>query len=107
MNALGNRDFLVGRESHTFFVDRESDYGRAVALRHWQHFAGAFLTVFEIDRIDDGFARDAFERNFDHIGLGRIDENRRGHTRGNLFENRTHVALLVFAHDRAAQIEHV
>ena len=107
MNALRDRNLFIRGKGHTFFVDRQRDHCRSIALRHWQDFAGALLAVFQINRIDDRLAGNAFERNLDDVSFGGIHQNRRRHTRGDLLENRTHVALFVFAHNGTAQIEHV
>src|SRR5882762_7540195 len=51
----------------------------AMPLRHRQHFRCALLAVFEVDRIDNGFAGDALQRFFHHIGFGAVDQDWRGH----------------------------
>ena len=104
---MRDRNFFVGGQRHAFFVDGQRDYAGAVALGHRQHFRGALLAVFEVDRVDDGLAGDALQRLFDYVGFGAVDQYRRGHSGGDFFEDGGDVALLVFAHDGAAQVEHV
>jgi len=55
-DAMRDRNFLVGGQGHAFFVDGECDYACAVALGHGQDFTGALFAVFEVDRVDNGFA---------------------------------------------------
>ena len=101
-NAMRDRDLLVRGQRHALFIDGQRDYACAIALRHWQHFRGALLAVFEIDRIDDGFAWNALQRLFHDVGFGAVDQHRRGHAGRDLFEDGGDVALLVLAHDGAA-----
>ena len=107
IDAFGNGGFLFGGQRHAFFIDGERDHGSTVALGHRQNFGGALLTIFQIDRVDDGLAGNALERLFDHIGLGGIDKNGCRHTGGDFIENGADIALLVFADDGAAEVKHV
>ena len=106
-DAMRDRHLLLRGQRHAVFVDGQRNHRRAVALRHRQNFRRPLLAIFQIDRIDDRPPGNALQRLFDHVGLGRIDQNRRRNARGNPFQNRSDVSLLVLAHDRAAQIEHV
>ena len=98
---------LVGSERHALLVDGERDDRGSVAARHGQHQAGALLAVFQVDGVDDGLAGNALERLLDDVGLGGIHQDGRGHAGGDFFQHRVHVALLVFAHDGAAEVEHL
>ena len=104
---MRNRNFPVRRQRHALFIDGQRDYSRAVSLRHRQHFRSPFLAVFQIDGVDNGFARNALQRLFDHVGLGAVDQYRRGHAGRDFFQYGGNVTLLVFAHNGAAQVEHV
>src|SRR6185437_11503946 len=107
VDALGDRDFLVGGKRHAVFVDGQRDHRRAIALGHGQDFGSALLAVFQVDRVDDGFAGNALQRHLDDIGLSGVHKNWRGHAGCDLFQDRADVPLLVLAHDGAAQVEHV
>ncbi len=107
VDALGDGQLLLRRQRHAVFVDGQRDHRRAVALGHRQHLRRALLAVFQVDRVDDRLARNALQRLFHHVGLGRIDQDRRRHARRNLLQDGADVSLLVFAHDGAAQVEHV
>ena len=107
MDAFRDGNFLIGCQRHSIFIDRECDHRRTKPLRHRQDFRGALLAILQIDRIDDRFARNAFERLFHHVGFGTIDQHRRRDASRDLFQNGCDVALLVLAHNGAAQVEHV
>ncbi len=104
---LAIASFFSPGQRHAIFVDGQRDDGRAVALGHGENLGGALLAVLKVDGVDDRLAGNALQRLFHDIGFGRIDGDRRGHTGGNLLENVADVALLVFADDGAAQVEHV
>src|SRR5712671_3680183 len=106
-DAMRDRNFPVRGQRHALFIDGQCDDTRAIALRHRQHFRGTLLAVFEIDRIDDGFAGNALQRLFDYVGFGAINQYRRGHAGRDSLQDGGDVALLVFADDGAAQVEHV
>src|SRR5260370_41129603 len=107
VDALGDGSLFLRGKRHAIFVDGQSNYGSAVTFGHRQDFRGALLAVFQIDGVDDGFSRDALQRLLDDVGFSGIDQNRRGHTRRDLFQNRADVALLVFADHGATQVKHV
>ena len=67
---MGDGHLAVGGERHALFVNGERDNRCSVTARHRQHETGALLAVLEVDGVDDGLAGDAFERLFDHAGLG-------------------------------------
>ncbi len=106
-DTMRDRNFFVGGQRHAIFVDGQRNDACAVALRHRQDFRGAFLAVFEVDGIDDGLAGNALQRLFHHIGFGAVDQYRRGHAGRDSFQDGGDVTFLVFAHDGAAQVEHV
>src|SRR5581483_4814065 len=65
------------------------------------------LAVFQVDRIDNSLARNTLQRFFDDVGFGRVHQDWRGNTRSDLFQDGSDVALFIFTHNGAAQIEHV
>src|SRR5262249_55252094 len=65
INTLGDCDFLVGGERHSFFVDGERNHRRPIALGHWQDLGSALLAIFQVDGVDDGLARNTLQAYFD------------------------------------------
>ena len=62
----------------------------------------------EVDRVDDRAAGDLVERGLDHLGLGRVDLDRRGLRERDLLGHEPHLLVLVLAlGQRDAQVEHV
>ena len=104
---FGDGQLFLPGQRHAVFVDGQRDDRRAVALRHRQNFRRALLAILQVDGVDDGLARNALQRLFDHVGFGGVDGDGRGHAGGNLFQDVADVGFLVLAHDGAAQVEHV
>ena len=62
----------------------------------------------EVDRVDDRAAGDLVERGRDHLGLGRVDLDRRGLGERDLLGDEAHLLVLVLAlGQRDAEVEHV
>ena len=62
----------------------------------------------EVDRVDDRAAGDLLERELDHLGLGRVDLDRRRLGQRDLLGDEPHLLVLVLAlGQRDAQVEHV
>ncbi len=106
-NAMRDGQLFVGGQRHALFVDGEGDDGRAITAGHGQHLPRTLFAVLKIDRVDDRLAGNPLEGLFDDVRLGRVNDDRRGHARGNLLKHAVHVGDLVFADDGAAEIEHL
>ena len=66
------------------------------------------LAGLEVDRVDDRAARDLVQRGLDHLGLGRVDLDRRGLRERDLLGHEPHLLVLVLAlGQRDAEVEHV
>ena len=62
----------------------------------------------EVDRVDDRAAGDLLERELDHVGLGRVDLDRRGLGQRDALDDLAHLLVLVLAlGQRDAEVEHV
>ena len=106
-NAVRDRRLFLCGQRHAVFINGQRNDCGAVALRHRQNFRGAFFAIFQVDGVDDGFARNPLQRFFNNVSLGRIHQDRRRHARGDSFENGSDVAFLILADDGTAQIQHV
>ena len=104
---MRDRCFLLRRQRHSVFVNRERNHRCSVPLRHRQYQRRPLLAIFQIDRIDNRPPGNPLQRLFHHVSLCRIHQNRRRNPRRNPFQNRRDVSLLILANNRAAQIQHV
>ena len=107
-NALGDLDLALGRLRHPDLVDRQRDQRRAVRERERHDAVELVAAGLEVDGVDDRAAGDLLERRRDHLGLGRVDLDRRGLGEGDLLRDQPHLLVLVGAlGQRDAQVEHV
>ena len=107
-DALGDLDLALGGLGHPDLVDRQRDQRRAVRERDGHDAVELRAAGLEVDRVDDRAAGDLLERAFDHLGLGRVDLDRRGLRERDLLGEQAHLFVLVGAlGQRHAQVEHV
>ena len=107
-DALGDLDLARGRLGHADLVDRQCDQRRAVGQRHRHDAVELVAAGLEVDRVDDRAAGDLLERAFDHLGLGRVDLDRRRLGQRDLLGHDPHLLVLVLAlGQRHAHVEHV
>ena len=107
-DPLGDLDLALGRLRHPDLVDRQRDQRRAVGERERHDAVELLAAGLEVDRVDDRAAGDLVERGRDHLGLGRVDLDRRGLGQRDLLRHQPHLFVLVGAlGQRDAQVEHV
>ena len=105
---LCDLDLALGRLRHPDLVDRQRDQRRAVGERDGHDAVELGAAGLEVDRVDDRAPGDLLERAFDHLGLGRVDLDRRGLGQRDLLRDQPHLFVLVLAlGQRDAQVEHV
>ena len=108
VDALRDLELALARLGHADLVDRQRDQRGAV--RHGDRDDAVELVAagLEVDRVDDRAAGDLVERGLDHLGLGRVDLDRRGLGERDLLGDEAHLLVLVLAlGQRDAEVEHV
>ena len=98
IDAFGDRDFAFDRLGHArffVFIDGQRDQRRAVSACKIADRVEFFFAVFQVHRIDDGASTKMFERDFQHIVLGRVNHDRNVHRRGEAFHHLVHIALFI------------
>ena len=107
-DPLGDLDLALGGLRHPDLVDRQRDQRRAVRERQRHDAVELLASGLEVDGVDDRAAGDLVERGRDHLGLGRVDLDRRGLGQRDLLRDQPHLFVLVLAlGQRDAQVEHV
>ena len=93
---------------HADLVDRQRDQRGAVLHRDRDDRVELVAAGLEVDRVDDRAAGDLVERGLDHVGLGRVDLDRRRLRQRDLLGDEAHLLVLVLAlGQRDAEVEHV
>ena len=107
-DPLRDLELALGRLGHPDLVDRQRDQRRAVGLGERHDRVELVAAGLEVDRVDDRAARDLLERGLDHVGLGRVDLDRRRLGQGDPLDHLAHLLVLVLAlGQRHAHVEHV
>ena len=107
-DALGDLELALARLRHPDLVDRQRDQRGAVRERDRDDLVELVAAGLEVDRVDDRAAGDLVERALDHLGLGRVDLDRRGLGERDLLDHPAHLLVLVLAlGQRHADVEHV
>ena len=108
LDPLGDLDLAVGGLRHPDLVDRQRDQRRAVCLGERHDDVGLVAARLEVDRVDDRPAGDRLQRRLDHLGLGRVDLDRRRLGQRDPLDDGAHLVVLVLAlGQRDADVEHV
>ena len=108
VDALGDLELALARLGHADLVDRQRDQRGAVLHRDRDDLVELVAAGLEVDRVDDRAAGDLVQRGRDHVGLGRVDLDRRGLGERDLLGHAAHLLVLVLAlGQRDAQVEHV
>ena len=101
-------ELALARLGHPDLVDRQRDQRGAVRDGDRRDAVELVAAGLEVDRVDDRAAGDLLERVLDHLGLGRVDLDRRGLGERDLLGHEPHLLVLVLAlGQRDAQVEHV
>ena len=104
----GDLELALGGLGHPDLVDRQRDQRRAVGPGERHHPVELGAAGLEVDRVDDRAARDLLERGLDHLGLGRVDLDRRRLGQRDPLDDLAHLLGLVLAlGQRHAHVEHV
>jgi hypothetical protein len=107
-DAFGDLDLAFCRLRHSDLVDRQRDQSGAVGLGQGDHHVGLVAAGLEVDRVDDRAAGDLLQRGLDHLGLGRVDLDRRRLGERDPLHHRLHLLVLVLALGQGdAGVEHV
>ena len=107
-DPLGDLELALGGLGHPDLVDRQRDQGGAVRLGERDDAVELVAAGLEVDRVDDRAAGDLLERGLDHLGLGRVDLDRRRLGQRDPLDDLAHLLVLVLAlGQRDAQVEHV
>jgi hypothetical protein len=108
LDARRDLELALARLGHADLVDRQRDQRGAVGLGDRDDPVELVAAGLEVDRVDDRAARDLLERGLDHVGLGRVDLDRRGLGERDLLGHEAHLLVLVLAlGQRDAEVEHV
>jgi hypothetical protein len=107
-DPLGDLELALGRLRHPDLVDRQRDQRRPVRLGQRDDDVGLVRARLEVDRVDDRPPRNLFQRGLDHLGLGRVDLDRRRLGQRDPLDHGHHLLVLVGAlGQRHAEVEHV
>ena len=105
---LGHLELALGGLGHPDLVDGERDHRGAVLRGQGHHLVELVAAGLEVDRVDDRAAGDLLERRLDHVGLGRVDLDRRRLGQRDPLDQLAHLVGLVLAlGQRHAHVEHV
>ena len=108
VDPLGDLELALARLAHPDLVDRQRDQRGAVRQRDRRDAVELVAAGLEVDRVDDRAAGDLVERGLDHLGLGRVDLDRRRLRERDLLGHEPHLLVLVLAlGQRDAEVEHV
>ena len=110
IDPFGDRNFALHRFGHArffVFIDGQCDQRSAVFPSEIADRVEFFFAIFQVHRIDDGAPTKMFERDFQHIVLGRVDHNRNVHRRGEAFHHLVHVALFITTGPGYRNVQHV
>ena len=108
LDPLGDLELALRGLGHPDLVDRQRDQRRAVGLGQRDDAVELVAAGLEVDRVDDRAAGDLLERGLDHVGLGRVDLDRRGLRQRDPLGHLAHLLVLVLAlGQRHADVEHV
>ena len=108
LDALGDLELALARLGHADLVDRQRDQRGAVRLDDRDDAVELVAAGLEVDGVDDRAAGDLVERGLDHLGLGRVDLDRRGLGERDALGDEAHLLVLVLAlGQRDAEVEHV
>ena len=107
-DPLGDLELALGGLGHPDLVDRQRDQRGAVGLGDRHDAVELVAAGLEVDRVDDRPAGDLLERGLDHLGLGRVDLDRRRLGQADPLDHLAHLLGLVLAlGQRDAHVEHV
>ena len=76
IGAFANIDLALFCIGLAFFIERHDNDGGAISHTFARMFAELVFAFFHADRVDDGFARHAFQTRLNHRPFGRIDHQR-------------------------------
>ena len=108
LDALRDLDLALRRLGHPDLVDGQGDDGRAVLDGERHDGVELVAPGLEVDRVDDRAPGDLLERHAQHVGLGRVDLDRRGLGERDALDDLAHLLVLVLAlGERHADVEHV
>ena len=108
LQALGDLDLALRGLRHPDLVDRQRDQRRPVRLRQRDHLVGLLAPGLEVDRVDDRPPGNRLQRRLQHLGLGRVDLDRRRLGQRDPLRDGAHLLVLVLALGQGdAEVEHV
>ncbi len=108
VDALGDLELALARLRHRLLVDRQRDQRGAVGLGQRDDEVELVAAGLEVDRVDDRPPGVLLERGLHHVGLGRVDLDRRRLGEGDPLDDLAHLLVLVLAlGQRDAEVEHV
>ncbi len=110
VDALGDGQLAIGGLGHRFFgvfVDGEGDDGCSVSFEHGADGVDFVFAVFEVDRVDDGFAAGEFEACFEDVDFGAVEHEWNGDVLGVAGDDAFHVRDAVATDVVDADIENV
>ena len=76
ISARADFHFAVLRIGLSGFIKRHNDYRCAICHAQPRMMQERVLALFHADRIDDGFARHAFQARFNHAPFAAVDHDR-------------------------------
>ena len=107
-DPLGDLQLALGGLGHPDLVDGQRDHRGAVLLGQRHDLVELVAAGLEVDRVDDRAPGDLLQRGLDHVGLGRVDLDRRRLGQRDPLDHLAHLVGLVLAlGQRHADVEHV
>ena len=108
LDALRDLELALGGLGHADLVDGQRDHGGAVLDGQRHDLVELVAAGLEVDRVDDRAARDLLEGDLQHVGLGRVDLDRRRLGERDALDDLAHLLVLVLALGQGdADVEHV
>ncbi len=75
----GDLELPLAGFGHADFVDRERDNRGAMCFDERHNGVDPLTAILHVDGVDDPSAGNVFQRGFDDVRFGRIDDERRLH----------------------------
>ncbi len=85
VDAPGDFQLAFAGFGHARFVNRQDDDRGIMFFGEFENFVGFFAPRFKMGRVDETAPRRGFERDFQHVQLGGVDDQRQVNARRDQF----------------------